>query len=71
MWSPPPIPVEDLARYLNPSLTASEWLPEFETFRHGLDYQNENKPYVEARREFSPDDTEIAMFMGILRTRTT
>ncbi|KAK5200226.1 hypothetical protein LTR96_008691 [Exophiala xenobiotica] len=60
---------EDLARYIsrlsysNASLSPSQWLPDFRTDRPGLDYENENKPYVEARRHVWPDDTDLELFM--------
>ncbi|KAK5216367.1 hypothetical protein LTR72_010540 [Exophiala xenobiotica] len=63
------VTLEDLARcfsrlpHSNAFLSPSQWLPDFRTPRHGLDYENENKPYIETRRHVWPDDTDLELFM--------
>ncbi|KIW60178.1 hypothetical protein PV05_00416 [Exophiala xenobiotica] len=60
---------EDLARYFsrlplsNPTLSSGQWLPEFRTPRHGIDYENENKSYIETHRHLWPDDSDLELFM--------
>ena len=61
--------MEDLARSfgtlqrLNPALTSSHWLPEFSTYRRGLDYQNENRAYIDIRRQLLLEDSNIELFV--------
>ncbi|KEF57974.1 uncharacterized protein A1O9_05897 [Exophiala aquamarina CBS 119918] len=45
------------------ALTATQWLPEFATYRYGLDYWNENRPYIGTRRHVPPDATGIGLSM--------